>query len=429
MSEFGKIKLTTSCILSVPFQIYENTFTFIVNGKEFKTSRIISDLISPEISRIHSIDPTVETFTINTSHQGDFTQILNLFNFQDNLISSVEVPFILEVIEKLGNDSIEYQESSDQEEITINNVFSYIKHHEKSEKFNSKRLSSEIDFISSHFYEVTEDKFKDISVEALYRILTNDHLQLNSEDQLLNFVNNLYKSDFKYSILYEAVLFENVSGKMMKEFTTIFNNDDMSKEIWIHLSKRLENEIEKENHEEKKRYRMEKQEKGKIFLPTSNGFDGIFRYLRKQSNEQIKNEVNFTASSVSGGEPQFVTIFEDQNKFFYTKREQNSWICFDFKNRRVIPTDYTIRSIQWDENNEHPRNWVIECSCDNNSWEIVDEQTNCSFLNGNGIVHTFKMSSPKTKEFQYIRMRNTGPNWQNDKDLDIESFEIYGRLI
>ncbi|KAK8843044.1 hypothetical protein M9Y10_025232 [Tritrichomonas musculus] len=93
------IKVNTSFILTVPFQSYGNDFTFIVNGQEFKTSRLISDLLSPIICDIHSNDPTFDTYTINTSYPGDFSQILKLFNFQEYSISENEVPFVLEVIE------------------------------------------------------------------------------------------------------------------------------------------------------------------------------------------------------------------------------------------------------------------------------------------------------------------------------------------
>ena len=108
---------------------------------------------------------------------------------------------------------------------------------------------------------------------------------------------------------------------------------------------------------------------------------------------------------------------------------QNNWICFDFRKHRVVPTDYTIRSAIWDANDTHPRNWVIEGSNDDISWTIIDEENDCPFLNGKNVVHTFRMNRPNLKEFQYIRMKITGPDWRNSFYLGIDSFEIYGKLI
>ena len=436
MSDTSKIKINPSCILTVPLHTYGNDFTFIVNGEEFKTSRLISDLISPIISQIHLNDPTISTFTINTSQRGDFSQILNLFNFRDNSISMNEVPFIAEVIEILGNDSIECQDGNKNTEITCDNVFQYIKDHERYGKFYSSRLSSEIDFISAHFYELCEtqeEEFQQLTIETLSKIVSNDQIRLNSEDQLLKFINDLYRNDNKYSFLYENVLFENVSSETMKDFTATYDSRDMSRETWLHLSKRLEKDIKDERTDNGQRYT---QKSGKQFYASEqNKFNGIINYLREKSNGQIENEINFNASSNSNNsenyKPKVVTQFENDNNYFYTDGEQNAWLCLEFREHRIIPTDYTIRSWNYSQNDCHPRSWVIECSNDNSSWEIVDEEKDCSHLNGSKYVHTFKMNHPTNKEYKYIRMRITGPTWHSSTNyqLIINSFEIFGKII
>ena len=74
MSSFiNRLQLKTSSILNVPLQSYFDDFSFIVNGKEYKTSRLISDLLSPKICEIHANDPTFDIFTIKTQQKGDFS--------------------------------------------------------------------------------------------------------------------------------------------------------------------------------------------------------------------------------------------------------------------------------------------------------------------------------------------------------------------
>ena len=280
---------------------------------------------------------------------------------------------------------------------------------------------------------------RNLSIDTLTRILSNDKLQLNTEDQLLKFVNKCYKSDSKYSILYETVLFEIVSSEVIKEFTLIFDNEDMNHETWLHLIKRLQIEvqIEKESSQSK-RYRQnqanlqaEKKQGIEFSPPGQNTFKGILNYLRTQSNNQIESKVSFSTSSIGNSDeyyqPRVVTLFEDENKYFYTNDEPGSWLCFDFGESRVIPTDYTMKS--YNCSTPHPKSWVIECSNDNSSWETVDEENNCSYLNGANIVHTFKMNHPSSKEFRYIRIRQTGTTWSGNNHLVIDSFEIYGKLI
>lgn len=53
MIDKNQIQLKYSSIASVPIQTYKQDFTFVVNGEEFVTSRLISDLLSPKISNMH----------------------------------------------------------------------------------------------------------------------------------------------------------------------------------------------------------------------------------------------------------------------------------------------------------------------------------------------------------------------------------------
>ena len=62
-------------------------------------------------------------------------------------------------------------------------------------------------------------------------------------------------------------------------------------------------------------------------------------------------------------------------------------------------------------------------------FETIDEEADSAFLNGVSLVHTFALSRPSSKEFKYIRVRLTGPDWANANYLIFDSFEIYGRLI
>ena len=161
-----------------------------------------------------------------------------------------------------------------------------------------------------------------------------------------------------------------------------------------------------------------------------NGEICAAKYLQNSNNE---SQIDFTSSSIESNaehhHPLNVALFDDQNKNFCSENIENSWICFDFKKHRIIPTEYSIRSRNGIPNWYHPKSWVIECSNDNNSWEIIDEEKNCSFLNGKRMIHTFKIEKQKIKKYRYMRMRSTGPDWFGANYLTMETFEIYGSLI
>lgn len=439
MSETVKIQLKQSSILQVPFQAYNEEFTFIVNGEEFKTSRLISDLISPNISKIHSVDPTIDEYTINTKNHGHFSRIFNLINFQQNNIPDQEIPFFIEVIEQIGNDTIDFVSDLENSKITTDNIFKAFKIHSKYKQIFSEQILKEIDFISLNFHELIEsqkENFKELDAETLYAIINNSKLKLKNEDQLLNFVNELYLIDNeKFGDFYESVLFINASTSSISKFIEIFDLNDITNLTWISICDRFKQEIESKLKFEGNQERYTKSDKlMKFDKIEGKDFQGIFNYLRNKTSNKIENEVIFTSSplycSTNDRLPSNVVLFEDENNFFESKSQPNSFLCFKFINHKVIPTKYTLKSARgWSKNSIHPRSWVIECSNDNVNWEVVDEQKDCPFLNGPRKIHTFNMNQQSQKEFQYVRIRSTGQDWCGYNYLLIDSFELYGTLI
>lgn len=436
-----KMQLKRSSILNVPINTYAEDFSFIVNGEEFKTSRLASDLLSSNISRIHKNDPTVDTFTIDTHYRGNFANILDLVNFKEVQLPEKEIPFISEVIELLGSESIDIIELIKPTKITIDNVFSLIQKHEKYEKFYSKLLQEEINFVSSHFFEICEkkmDEIQELSIETLTSILKSPQLQLKAEDQLLRVLNELYLNNQKCSILYENVYFRNVSSEAIKEFICIFDINDITTSTWMNITGRLSEDIKSNKLTQidlpLKRYK-DPPRRGTTFLATKgNTFSGILNYLLTKTSGKIEKEVNITSSSVYYNQenclPRNVVLFNDQSNVFLSDNAPNSSICFDFKEHRVIPSNYTIKSSDpLRHNGDHPKCWIFEASNDNDNWETLDSQNDCKDLNGSNLVKTFAIKNNDPKEFRYIRLRSTGPSWSGDNYFGFDSFEIFGSMF
>lgn len=159
----------------------------------------------------------------------------------------------------------------------------------------------------------------------------------------------------------------------------------------------------------------------------SEEFSGIISHLFKKTKGNIEQEISITASTCDGPHPPRDSLsFEDKDKYFASKNEPDQWICFDFKNHKITPTDYTIRS--YSNGSWHPKSWVIECSNDNIKWIEIDSEENCSHLKGKGFIHTFSLSKKICERFKYIRLRMTNANWEQNNTLRINSFEVYGSL-
>ena len=312
--------------------------------------------------------------------------------------------------------------------------------------------------------------FKQADCKIFGRLISNysdvfDFTMINSKfliettSQLLNETNKL-KIEFSEKIkdLNQIIQTQNENlNKLKIEFTEKINQMNRLIEIQndnlIKMKKQEEenkkqvesllNTINENNNKEREEFRslfekfkVQKEFGGlmKKFSSTENyQFNGIINYLQKNSSENISNILNITSSSCRYGSEQYQpqnVINYDDNISFLSEDVPNSWIRFDFKDHRIIPTSYTIKTSQRPCTDDcHPKSWVIEGSTDQNSWEVIDTVNDCSDLNGCTRIHNFGMKTQSINKFRYIQMRQTGKNWANKDFLAINSFELFGKLF
>lgn len=421
-----------------------------MNNEEFKTSRLVSELLSPKISHLHQSDPTIDTFIIETKNRGNFSLILYLVTFKNISIPQNELPFVSEVLSKFENKLIDISSMTETKTktVTTENVFDQLHQKLTMKPFFTKEISEEIEFISEHFFELFEmqpEKITNLDLDIIEEIISSQKLRLNDENQLLKFVNEIYLKFKDKTVIdfYRYIIFSNVESSMISEFLSVYDINDITNDTWRSISERLKKPInnDESKDEDKKvidsnteRYVKQKSNNIKKLTFSPKGgevFDGIIKYIIDQTNNNIINRMNITASSVSppNRQPINVTLYEDQSNFFQTDYLKNSWICFDFKENKVNLTNYQIKSFPYGQNNNHPKTWVIEGSNDNTNWIILDEQKNCPYLNGCNVTHLFSVTNSRNDSFRYLRMRLTASNWNNCHCLRIDSFEIYGNLI
>jgi hypothetical protein len=155
-------------------------------------------------------------------------------------------------------------------------------------------------------------------------------------------------------------------------------------------------------------------------------FEGIIHEMTKQcgGNVHEKGVVRIASSSDERNQP-FQVANHGWDNYWHTRNEPNSWICFDFKERSVAVSQYTLKS--------HPSlghwfiSWVIEGSSDGSSWRTLDTRETQD-LNGQSIVKTYRCSNGCTEFFRYIRMRHTGKTSHNADVLLLTNIEFFGRV-
>jgi hypothetical protein len=160
-----------------------------------------------------------------------------------------------------------------------------------------------------------------------------------------------------------------------------------------------------------------------IPMKEAKSLDGIILYLTKKhgGNVQEKGIVTTTSKSVYSDKPSDApknVADLTSDSYFLSKNEPGQWVCWDFRERRVRPTHYTIRG--WDL-----KSWVVEGSLDGRSWTEIDRQTdNQDFKDGNTV--SFAVSNPA--EFRFIRLTQTCKNHLGDDYLALHGVEFFGTL-
>ena len=121
--------------------------------------------------------------------------------------------------------------------------------------------------------------------------------------------------------------------------------------------------------------------------------------------------------------------YESIDSAFYSKNEKNSWIKFDFKERKVKPSAYSIRSNNWGGvGHWHPQHWVIEGSNDDNEWTVLDSHTNDHSIDDQSKSNTFLIQTENNAFYQYLRLRQRGLNTVDNDALIISAFEFFGAI-
>lgn len=264
------VSLLSNNLKDIPFHKYEKNFTFVVNGKRYETNRVVADILSPIIRNYHYQDESIDEFEINTNipnqtnfektgNEPDyFLDFLNLGNLDSTEIDLAHKEYYLQYLRQLGCrfDFININPTFSDELTTENSVerlktilllFPEYPQDEKSIYFQI------IQFIAINFDEISKEELKTLDMRTIEDILRNDHICLQNEDGLLEFVLELYKKDRSNSPLFEYIQFNYASDEIRKEFLQTFSIDDIDSCLLRSIFRCFCTENENENENEKER--------------------------------------------------------------------------------------------------------------------------------------------------------------------------------
>lgn len=158
---------------------------------------------------------------------------------------------------------------------------------------------------------------------------------------------------------------------------------------------------------------------------------GILTYLTRKcgGNVHEREIIKVTASSVYSDCLAKNAVDLQKDSIYQSRNEQNTWLCYDFKDRRVIPTSYSVKSFGYGPGSHHLKSWVLEVSNNGTSWKEVDRRDNNNDLNDFRVTRNFRITRIASERFRFVRLRQIGPNHRCGYYIGITAMEIFGILF
>jgi hypothetical protein len=422
--------------LQTAARIARNDFTFVIDSERFHCDRFQAAFLSPLIVNALSADHTIDEFVITIPNTDSDSAIdansTSVSTFVSNSIAILERLICGETVtlsesqisrteylcEFLGNTELNEQIvsfSTKGEELTVSN--SLLRYRKKS-RFGLS-VTSESAFIASHFSEFQSVDLQTLKVSELEVIVNNETFHLESEDWFLDLILG-FGSDYR-ELLY-SVHFEFLGSFSINRFFDSISYSDVDERLWLKVVNRARHDILSNSDD------IPLQRFIGCFQSTDSPFNGLIHHFTTicGGNVHERGVVEITSSS-NGYNKCWQVADHNWTNYWTTTSSPNSWIQFDFKNRNVSLTHYTLKSDG--EGNHHLLEWTIAGSREGALWDPIDCRKTQD-LNGNYITKTFALSvsSTGTPFYRYIRLTQTGKNSSNYDNLLLAAVEFFGRM-
>ena len=411
----------------IQFDKFEKDFSFIVNGKIYKTNSFVANILSPNISKIFHENMNISYYKLNIDYEGDFNTIIDYGEMKTIKPDESEQLYFRYIMKLLGNNSEAIKFSKGfPEEISYENVIQRI----QNKKEFDISFDEEITFISRnfHFFHTKSPELISLlDIDLIERIISNNELKLQDEKELFDIILKLYMISKEYSILFSYVNFLYLPTQSIQEFNENFDISDMNKSIWEKIYCRLEQDIPTDAikaYHNSHQGLINKRYINNIYF--AKKYEHIIEHLSEQchGNVHTQNVVSITSSSIYQDWGVENVVEQDDNKNFGTLDKANSWIQFDFKERKVLLDHYTLKTVSG--NYEHLKSWILEVSDDGENYTEIDRQENCDLLNEGLKTATFNVSCSTPQRF--VRLKQNGQNWGGNNYLNINQIDFSGFL-
>jgi hypothetical protein len=428
-SEVFNLSLSARGLANIPRSESQNDFEFIVGDNHYPCPWYVAAFLSPKLCRNFSVDGTQHSFIVETPDSNDqFCELLSLGRGESIHFTSTNLSFFVSIAREFENTELLFSiKNKIDPELNKSTVIPRL-----IDRLEFKLpADEEIEFLSSHLYEFSSSSLSKICLNGIEAIVSHPSLKMTSEDFLYEMVISRMDEDSSFLKLLEFVRFEYLSAATLSDFSRIvcehfdLLNVSLFSAICVRLIQNISPQI------------LNSRSIAREFIPNvSSPLEGIISSLTREygGNVHDRGIVTVTSSDPSSSSSSCAAKNAADltaDSYFVSKNAPNQWLCYDFGDRRIRLTHYSIRSRHnGDTDSSYLKSWVIEISKDGSHWEEVDRRENDSSLKGRNVTQLFKVS--RFEECRLVRLRQIGKNHCSNSSsgdyLVISGFEIFGIL-
>ena len=300
------------------------------------------------------------------------------------------------------------------------------------------RMPELVAFVASRFHDIPNDLIEGMDVSTAALLLCHPSLKVHDEDSVYKFVRSGCAKDAKFASLFEFVYFEYLSKEMIEDFVSFASDqllDCLNSAIWSRIGRHLVVTSPLQGDPRSPLLDTPKLPRKKFIAHDSNLLDGIIAHLTRKCGGNVhENKVVEVTTSSTDGQEYHPWSIADLGTYERSRSEDKpgQWICYDFKEKRVAPSSYTVRTWDYGEGSCHLKSWVLQGSNEINpseeSWVVLDTRNETYDLNDYLAVHNYTIESQTQQAFGFIRLKQTGPSHRGNHRLTISALEIFGTL-
>ena len=415
------------------------------------TTKNKARVISRKINDSYQVDPTINEYPINLPQQlkSQLTKYTKesieetLQTLIKSIVDKIEVnknqQEIYSIITTILNgytdkeDKMRYEVNSQEEAISLLST----EFHSRSIEYLSGHIKEFI--LSSEMRNIEEGIIKEI-IDAY--VSHREDVEKENESEIYDIFESLVSEGEAVTVMHFLLSLgiEEYDESMIKFIYDNLDDEIIECEISgiiftlrCHFLELLETVKNKKKNRKKKKLDSEEKE----CEYNGNELSGIIDYLQKQNGADL--EAGNILKLSGGGYPcpscpiTNLIKYNSNNmnsEFYYnyysgTPSSSDGWIEFDFVNKTVNLTSYTIRTSDC----FYPKSWRIVGSNDHEHWEDVDHRVNNSELNGDYKQHRFE-NTKSDKYYRYIRYIQE-EQWSNSSCnyyIYLTRIEFFGTL-